>query len=72
MRVETTLDTALYAQHDASMAVMYILSDKIPRRVRFGKLLSEGSPSLPWQQGTGRRGWYNSGTIRKQFTKPEL
>ena len=38
--------------------------------VRFGKQFSESSPCLPGQQGTGQQGWYASGTLRKQFTKP--
>ena len=40
--------------------------------VRFGKQFSESSPCLPGQQGTGQQGWYASGTLRKQFTKPTV
>ena len=38
----------------------------------FYSRLSESSPSLSWQQGKGQQGWYNSETVRKQFTKPTL
>ena len=33
-----------------------ILSDKIDCTLRFGNIFSEGSPSLPSQQGTGQQG----------------
>ena len=49
---------------------LHVLSDKMPRRVRVGKHISESSPSLLWQQGRGQQGWYTSGTVGKQFTKP--
>ena len=49
-----------------------ILRPKMNCTVRFGKQFSESSPCLPGQQGTGQQGWYASGTLRKQFTKPTV
>ena len=40
--------------------VMDILSDKMNCTVRFGKLVCNSSPTLPWQQGTGQQGWYTN------------
>ena len=50
----------------------YVLRPKMNCTVRFGKQFSESSPCLPGQQGTGQQGWYASGTLRKQFTKPTV
>ena len=49
-----------------------VLRPKMNCTVRFGKQFSESSPCLPGQQGTGQQGWYASGTLRKQFTKPTV
>ena len=49
-----------------------LLHPKMNCTVRFGKQFSESSPCLPGQQGTGQQGWYASGTLRKQFTKPTV
>ena len=49
-----------------------VLRPKMNCTVRFSKQFSESSPCLPGQQGTGQQGWYASGTLRKQFTKPHV
>ena len=41
---------------------LVLLSDKINCTVRFGKLFYQGSPSLPWLQGSGQQGWYTNHT----------
>ena len=48
----------------------FVLSDKMPRRVGFVNHFLGYSPALPWQQESRQQGWYTSGTLRKQFTKP--
>ena len=53
-------------------SVIVLLRPKMNCTVRFGKQFSESSPCLPGQQGTGQQGWYASGTLRKQFTKPTV
>ena len=62
----------VHTPHFWGMGVGPILRPKMNCTVRFGKQFSESSPCLPGQQGTGQQGWYASGTLRKQFTKPTV